>query len=92
MGKGSYELSRNGKIVKTRANIARLKVYRKRCLKEMHLPSQDEVAENQLYRSDMSDGGKIDSTHVPVNVVQETPQKKYRLGIEEKIKILILSS
>ena len=42
MGKGLYELSRNGKIVKTRANIARLKVYRKRSLKEMHLPSQDE--------------------------------------------------
>ncbi len=82
MGKGLYELSRNGKIVKTRANIARLKVYRKRSLKEMHLPSQDEVAENQLYGSDMSDGGKIDSsTHV-----QETPQKKQRLGIEEKIK------
>ncbi len=29
--------------------------------------------ENQLYASDMSDGGKIDSTHVPVNVVQRTP-------------------
>ncbi len=36
----------------------------------MHLPSQDEVAENQLYGSDMSDGGKSDSTHVPVNVIQ----------------------
>ncbi len=50
MGKGLYELSRNGKIVKTRANIARLKVYRKRSLQEMHLPSQDEVAENQIIR------------------------------------------
>ncbi len=82
---GTARLSRLGPI-------ARLKVYRKRCLKEMHLPSQDEVAENQLYGSDMSDGGKIDSTHVPVHLVQETPQKKQRLGIEEKIKILILSS
>ncbi len=86
MGKGLYELSRNGKIVKTGTNIAHLKVYRKRSLKEMHLPSQDEVAENQLYGSDMSDGGKSDSTHEPVNVVQETPQKKQRLGIEEQNK------
>ncbi len=70
----------------TRTNIAHLKVYIKRSLKEMHLPSQDEVAENQLYGSDMSDGGKSDSTHVPVNVVQETPQKKQRLGIEEQNK------
>ncbi len=50
MSKGLYELSRNGKIVKTRANIARLEVYRKRSLQEMHLPSQDEVAENQIIR------------------------------------------
>ncbi len=49
MGKGLYELSRNGKIVKTRANIARLKVYRQK-KKLMHLPSQDEVAENQIIR------------------------------------------
>ncbi len=79
MGKGLYELSRNGKIVKTRANIARLKVYRKRSLKDMHLASQDEIAENQLYGSDMSDGGKIDSTHVPINVVQEH-HKRNKIG------------
>ena len=33
MGKGLYELSRNGKIVKTKANIARLKVYKKEASK-----------------------------------------------------------
>ena len=33
VGKGLYKLSRNGKIVKTKANIARLKVYKKRSLK-----------------------------------------------------------
>ncbi len=40
----------------------------------------------KLYGSDMSDGGKIDSTHMPVNVVQEHHKKKLRLGIEEKNK------
>ncbi len=49
MGKGLYELSRNGKIVKTRANCTSESLQKNK-LQEMHLPSHDEVAENQIIR------------------------------------------
>ena len=85
VGKGLYELSRNGKIVKTKANIARLKVYKKRSLKEMQLQSfEDEEAKSQIYGSDISDKEKIDNAHVLVNGVQDAPQKKQRFSIEKK--------
>ena len=35
VGKGLYELSSNGKIIKAKANIARLKLYKKKSLKKM---------------------------------------------------------
>ena len=50
VGKGLYELSRNGKVMKKKANIGRLKVYRKRTLKEMQLNvrSEEEMEESQM--------------------------------------------
>lgn len=86
VGKGLYELSRNGKIIKTKANIARLKVYRKRSLKEMQLPSDDEEADNQVYERDMSSGVKSDSTHEPVSVEEEAPLKKQKFECIRKDK------
>ena len=43
IGKGLYELRRDGKIVKKKANIARLKMYKKRCRDDMSHSVQEMV-------------------------------------------------
>ncbi len=42
LGKGLYELSKNGKVIKNKANIGRLKLYRKRTFEEIDFSTKSE--------------------------------------------------
>ncbi len=73
IGKGLYELSKDGKVVKNKANVARLKIYKKRAVDGEHSDADD----NQPEDSKPADESKpVEQPDIPETTATEEKQSE----------------